>query len=98
MVFMALFYGMNMVIAGVYCIPRPAESWMGASFTRCSSSAWLNIVVGVFSCLADLIILALPFPLLLRLHISMAKKISLVVVFGTGLLYVNIFGFWRTSY
>jgi hypothetical protein len=86
MVLMALFYSMNMVIAGVYCIPRSGESWTGASFARCSSSAWLNVVVGVFSCLADLIIFALPFPILLSLHISAAKKVSLVIVFGTGLL------------
>ncbi|KAF2873249.1 hypothetical protein BDV95DRAFT_489991 [Massariosphaeria phaeospora] len=87
-VFMALFYGMNIAIAGVYCIPRNDEAWEGAAFARCSTSAWLNVVVGVFSCLADLLILILPFPIVMRLHISLAKKVSLGIVFGTGLLLV----------
>ncbi|PSN67345.1 hypothetical protein BS50DRAFT_634725 [Corynespora cassiicola Philippines] len=88
---MALFYGMNIVIAGVYCVPRKGEPWEGASFQRCTSSAWLNVVVGVFSCVADLVILVLPFPIVWKLHVSMAKKYSLaLVVLAIVSLYLRV--------
>jgi len=85
-VFMALFYGMNIVAAGVYCIPRKGEAWGGSSFARCSSSAWLHVVVGVFSCVADLFILILPFPIVMRLRVTLVKKVSLGVLFGAGIM------------
>ncbi|KAH6644884.1 hypothetical protein C7974DRAFT_408530 [Boeremia exigua] len=88
MVCMALFYGLNIVAAGAYCVPRSGEKWGGDSFARCSSSAWLHVVVGVFSVVADLIILILPFPVVMKLRISTTKKITLGIVFGTGIILV----------
>lgn len=85
-VFMALFYSMNIVVAGVYCIPRKGETWGGASFARCATNTWPHIVVGVFQCLADLLILILPFPIIAKLHIKRSRKITLGVVFGTGIM------------
>lgn len=88
--FMALFYSMYFVVAGTYCIPRKGEAWGGASFQRCSTSAWIHLVVGVFSCVADIFILVLPFPIVLRLHITVAKKITLSIVFGLGIILVGL--------
>ena len=85
-ILMALFYGLNIVAAGAYCVPRTGEVWGGTSFARCSSSAWLYVVVGAFSVLADLVILLLPFPIVLRLHISLVKKCTIGLVFGTGIM------------
>ncbi|KAH9871932.1 hypothetical protein J1614_006190 [Plenodomus biglobosus] len=95
-VFMALFYGMNIVAAGVYCIPRKGEVWGGASFARCNDSAWLHVVVGVFSAVADLVILTMPFPIVLKLHVSPLKKLTLGLVFGTGIILVvmSIVSLW----
>ncbi|KAF2034875.1 hypothetical protein EK21DRAFT_55295 [Setomelanomma holmii] len=87
-VFMALFYGLNIVAAGPYCISRKGELWGGDSFARCWSSAWLYVVVGVFSVIADVVILILPFPVVMGLHISLVKKITLGAVFGTGTILV----------
>ena len=84
---MALFYSMYFVVAGTYCIPRAGEAWGGGtSFQRCSTSAWLHLVVGVFSCVADIFILVLPFPIVLGLHITVAKKVTLSFVFGLGIM------------
>ncbi|KAF2705365.1 hypothetical protein K504DRAFT_415182 [Pleomassaria siparia CBS 279.74] len=88
MVCMALFYSLNIVAAGAYCVPRTGEMWGGNSFSRCSSSAWLHVIVGGFSVAADLIILILPFPVVMRMRISVAKKVTLGFVFGTGVILV----------
>lgn len=82
--FMALFYAIQFVISGVYCIPRKGEAWDAASFQRCSESAWFQLMVGVFSCLADILILVLLFPIILKLHISVMQKVTLSIVFGVG--------------
>jgi hypothetical protein len=83
---MALFYGSNIVIAVVYCIPHKGESWDGNSFQRCSKSAWSAVVIGVFSALADFVILILPFPVILKLKVDSTKRVGLICVFLTGLL------------
>jgi hypothetical protein len=79
---MALFYSLNIVAAGVYCLPRRGELWGPGVFARCAESTWLHVVVGVFSCIADLVILILPFPVVMRLRISLVKKVP-----GTRLRY-----------
>lgn len=83
---MAFFYGLNIVAAGVYCVPRKGEEWGMTSLMRCSSPRWLYLTVGVFSCLADIVILVLPFPVVLGLQVTSAKKLSLFIVFGTGIM------------
>lgn len=83
---MALFYGSNIVIAVVYCIPRKAEAWDGTSFQRCSKSTWSAVVIGVFSALADLVIFAVPFPIIMKLRVTPAKKLGLVILFLTGVM------------
>ncbi|KAH6641949.1 hypothetical protein C7974DRAFT_301211 [Boeremia exigua] len=85
---MALFYGSNIIIAVVYCIPRKGEAWDGTSFQRCSSSAWSAVMIGVFSLAADLFIFIVPFPVILKLQLGPAKKIGLVFLFLTGLVLV----------
>ncbi|KAF4625059.1 hypothetical protein G7Y89_g13109 [Cudoniella acicularis] len=86
--FMALFYGSNIAIAIVYCIPREGEAWDGTSFQRCSTSAWAAVVIGVFSVLTDIIIFVLPFPIILKLRLPSTKKIGLTIVFFTGFLLI----------
>jgi hypothetical protein len=86
-VLMVPVYSLNMVVAGVYCMPGRGESWGGErSLLRCYSAQWPVIAVGVFSCLADLLILLLPFPIITILHIDLRKKVALAAVFGSGLM------------
>ncbi|KAH9862060.1 hypothetical protein IAQ61_010262, partial [Plenodomus lingam] len=89
-VFMALFYGMSIFVTGFYCIPRKGGMWGGALFVRCQESVWLHVVVGVFSAVADLVILIMPFPIVLKLHVSPLKKLTLGLVFGTGIMQVSL--------
>lgn len=83
---MALFYGSNIVIAAVYCVPHKGETWDGAAFQRCTKSAWSAVMIGVFAVVADLVIFLLPFPIVLGLRLNPAKKLGLVLVFLTAFM------------
>jgi hypothetical protein len=85
---MALFYGSNIVVSVVYCIPRKGEAWDGTSFARCGTSAWSAVVIGVFSTVADVVIFVLPFPILLKLRVNPTKKLGLILLFLTGFILV----------
>ena len=88
-VIMALFYSMSVVVSGVYCFPRRGETWEGltsARFLRHTTNLWPYVTVGAFSCLADILIFILPFPIVAKLHVDLRKKLALTVVFGTGLV------------
>ena len=85
-VFMLLVYCINVIVAGVYCIPRSGEIWGGPSSARCASNTWPHVLIGVFSLLADLFILILPLPIILRLRITRTRKTTLTVVFSTGVM------------
>ncbi|TVY40097.1 hypothetical protein LSUB1_G003673 [Lachnellula subtilissima] len=87
-VLMALFYGSNIVIAVVYCIPRKGEAWDGTSFQRCATSGWSAVMIGCFSASADIVIFLLPFSVVLNLKLSPRRRLGLILVFMTGLLLV----------
>ncbi|KAK4190673.1 hypothetical protein QBC35DRAFT_377485 [Podospora australis] len=74
------------VVALIYCVPRPGESWDSILMTRCASSAPATIAVGICSVLADLVLFVLPFPIIANLTLSRSKKKGLVIVFLLGLL------------
>ncbi|CAG8981794.1 hypothetical protein HYALB_00004737 [Hymenoscyphus albidus] len=87
-IFMFLFYGSNVIIAAVYCLPRNGAPWDGTAFARCSSPVSSAIVNGVFGVIADLFLFFLPFPIVLRLHLTKQKRFGLSIVLSTGLLMV----------
>jgi hypothetical protein len=69
---MDLVYNINIIVGVVYRVPRQGEVWGSRrSFRRCSSTRWPFILVGVFSCLADLLIFLLPFPIILNLQVNL---------------------------
>lgn len=83
---MVLFYGMIIIFAFVYSIPRAGETWNVAVFRRAEKMVWTLPVMGTFSCAADLLIFVLPFPVISKLHLRPAKKLSLSIVFATGIM------------
>ncbi|KAF2756328.1 hypothetical protein EJ05DRAFT_487244 [Pseudovirgaria hyperparasitica] len=87
---MAIIFGLNIVISGVFCVPRSGEAWADVTFKRCSDSAWISLIVGVFAVIADLVILLLPFPIIMHLRLSTSKKIHLGIVFSTGVILVAL--------
>jgi hypothetical protein len=91
LVFSAVLYSTYLPFAGYYNAPHAGETWHslleGAQHidTTTVFRQW-SIVVGLWSALLDLYIFILPLVLLRRLHVSTAKKIQLVGVFGLALL------------
>ena len=85
-VILFLFYGSNIVIAAIYCIPRKGEAWDGTAFARCSSQVTSTVVIGVFAVVADLVIFAIPLPIIFRLRLDRKKKVGLGIVFSVGFL------------
>ncbi|EED23821.1 conserved hypothetical protein [Talaromyces stipitatus ATCC 10500] len=88
LVVLFLFYGSNIAIAAVYCIPRNGEAWDSTAFERCASPITSTVVIGVFAVVADLIIFMMPLPIIFRLRLTQQKKIGLGIVFSVGLLTV----------
>ncbi|KAM5450702.1 hypothetical protein MaudCBS49596_004233 [Microsporum audouinii] len=87
LVFLA--YGVNIVLVIVYCLPRKGAPWDTAVLDRCGDPGILAISFGAFSVLSNIILLALPFPVLLKQHLAPAKIIGLTGVFLVGISYVH---------
>ena len=70
---------------------NPVEKvWHSLTYTgsfHCFDNSMVEFVIGGFNIGTDLIILVMPFPLILQLQMSYKRKVGLVFVFGTGILY-----------
>ncbi|KAK2736778.1 hypothetical protein FQN57_000550 [Myotisia sp. PD_48] len=83
-----LFYGSNIVIAAIYCLPRKGAPWDATAFERCSSTAVSAVVIGVFAVVADLVIIILPLPTIFGLRLAPDKRLGITIVFMIGFLTV----------
>lgn len=88
LVFTFLFYGSIIAISAILCVPPPGSTWNAATLKKCEHDGPMLVVNGVFGVVADLILFALPFPVIVRLNLGRKKKIGLIVVFSIGGLYV----------
>ncbi|DAA79273.1 TPA_exp: Integral membrane protein [Trichophyton benhamiae CBS 112371] len=79
-----LVYGINIILATVYCLPRNGAPWDATAFARCAEPVTLAIFIGSFTVLADFIIFLLPFPIIRKLQMAQAKKVGLAIVFLVG--------------
>lgn len=85
----AALYTATTIFLGVQCVLRPGELWMmPAVLARCSSTKVINYIHGIFGIISDLYIFILPMPILWKLHMPMRKKVGVMAIFATGLLYV----------
>lgn len=85
-----LVYGINIILATVYCLPRNGAPWDATAFERCAEPVTLAIFIGSFTVLADFIIFLLPFPIIRKLQMAQAKKVGLAIVFLVGFTYVIV--------
>lgn len=53
---------------------------------HCGPSTELWIVAGSLNIVTDVIVLVLPMPYLVRLEMTMYKKVTLMITFGLGLV------------
>ncbi|EZF28575.1 hypothetical protein H101_07745 [Trichophyton interdigitale H6] len=87
-ILMFLVYGINIILATVYCLPRNGAPWDATAFARCAEPVVLAIFIGSFTVLADFIIFLLPFPIILKLQMAQGKKVGLAIVFLVGFITV----------
>lgn len=86
LVFTFLFYWSNVAITLVFCIPSSGGPWDAAVLEKCANTGPAVVINGVFGVVADLVLVALPFPIILGLHLGRKNKIGLTVVFSIGVL------------
>ena len=86
LVFTFCLYMSNVVVSGVLCAPAPGQTWGGDLFAKCSKTAPSAVVLGVLGVVTDLVIFAMPFPVIGRLQLGRQKRIGLSVVFAVGFL------------
>lgn len=86
LLFTFLSYWSVIAFTAVLCSPPPGGSWNAAVLKKCAHQQPAVVLNGVFGVVADLIIFALPFPIILRINLGSKKKIGLTVVFSIGVL------------
>lgn len=85
-----LFYFVNIPLLGVYCVPRSGEGWDIQLMLRCAKTSIMAPILGAVSIAADVFILFLPLPIVLRLNLAPKRKLGLALVFLAGVLYVML--------
>ncbi|KAL8872301.1 MAG: hypothetical protein Q9174_002049 [Haloplaca sp. 1 TL-2023] len=83
-VFMFLFYWLNLITSAAYCTPRTGEQWDPQTYARCQTPVALTVVVGVLDVVTDVAMYILPFPIINSLQLSHKKRIGLRFVFAIG--------------
>jgi hypothetical protein len=74
-----------------FLICRPFErNWYPFIPGHCTSYKMAFVTTGVFNAITDLIIIALPIPVISSLHLATATKIGLIAIFAVGFLYVLV--------
>jgi hypothetical protein len=83
--FVVFFVGM--VYVGVACDPGSKPKPLDAKFIQSciSKSTKTGVTLGTTSVIADVMILVLPIPVILKLQMATPKKIGLFIVFLTGI-------------
>lgn len=86
LVFTFFFYWSIFAMNLGLCVPPRGGSLKAAFFGRCAHHGPAVVLNGVFGVVTDLIIFALPFPIIARMNLGRKKKIGLTVVFSVGVL------------
>ncbi|KAI2634783.1 hypothetical protein GGS26DRAFT_524281 [Hypomontagnella submonticulosa] len=90
LVFDFLLFIPSVPMAAIYEAPRPGHSW--EEMITANERNQVDILVpyaiatGAVSVLLDLYIFILPLPIIIKLHLSLSKKIQVALVFMTALL------------
>ena len=85
LVFTFLFYWSNVVIAAAFCIPEKGAPWNATALQKCGRPVTTVVLNGVFGVAADIVLFAMPLPIILKLQLG-RKKTGLTVVFLLGFL------------
>ena len=82
-----LLYWSSIPIATYYGTPRIGQPWDVVAITEtCANLTTYLVIQGTLSVVLDLYIFILPFPIVLKLRISLQQRLSILSVFGTAIL------------
>lgn len=83
-------------IEAVLCAAKPGTRWAVLN-PNCSKSFNYGLVRGIANLLVDLCILYLPIPVVMRLQMPMRRRIGVITIFMTGLMWVGTYAIshWR---
>jgi hypothetical protein len=86
MISTGILYVAAIIIWCIYCTPRANEDWGTSAVGRSSSRMITALVVtqGVVGLLVDILMFAMPFPIILRLQLQTPKKLGLTLVFAVA--------------
>ena len=82
----AVLFIMGMSITVAVCAPRSQGLSLGFIETCSRMSSTMGVFLGTVAVVMDLIILILPIPVVLALQLPLRKKLSLVLLFLSGIL------------
>lgn len=83
-----LFYFSGMIAVLAMCVPQHGESYLESlASPKCGGTKVLSLVIGAFNIISDLYLLIIPLPAIWSLQLPLRKKVGVVMVFMTGLLY-----------
>jgi len=85
-----IFYLVTMIAELVVGIPRQDEGWIVAQRRYGPWGLKISVARGIFGVLSDFVILFIPLTQIVKLYLPLRKKIVLICVFLTGLLYVQL--------
>ena len=69
------------------CAPSPVRSLAQVENNQGVPFLGLNVAVGAINIATDTALLLLPIPLITKLQMSKGRKVAVLLVFGTGLVY-----------
>ncbi|KAG8158325.1 hypothetical protein KVR01_012086 [Diaporthe batatas] len=81
------FYVATIIAELAVGIPRPGEGWPAAQMRYGNFGLEVSVVRGVFGVISDFVIFFIPLSQVIRLHLPLKRKITLVCIFLTGLLF-----------
>ena len=84
-----LLYWINVPLEPYFCAPRLGHKWdVEAVAGTCTKYVIFSVVQGALAVALDLYIFVLPIPVILRLKMSRKRRLSVLGVFGTAVLWV----------
>ncbi len=84
-----LFYTIVVISSFVYQVPNPGQTWQeGFTNKRYNDAFHWTIPIASGSLILDTYIFILPVIAILNLQLKIKKKLGVMAVFATGLLYV----------
>ena len=83
------FYSAVVAASIYYNAPSPGQTWFeGSQNERYTKSFSMTMPIATGSLILDLYILVLPISVVWNLHVNLRRRIGVLAIFATGLMYV----------